>query len=101
LRAFCLSAPGVRFSALEIAETGVFSFECFFSALSSCAVHSRRVTRLAIVQDSLLILDRAIYQILDRAQGAFSNIHKKPETVLQVGHISEEHCPESKTSSAD
>lgn len=46
LRAFCLKAPGVRFSALEIALTGVWFFECFFSSRSSCALHSRRTIRL-------------------------------------------------------
>ena len=67
-RAFCLRAPGVRLSALEITTTGVLSLECFFSALSSCAVHSRRTTRLAISQ---LHVDssQAIYQVLCRGGG--------------------------------
>jgi hypothetical protein len=34
LRAFCLSATGVRFSTFEF-------FECLLSSLSSCVVHSR------------------------------------------------------------
>ena len=42
-RAFCLSAPGVLLSVLEITFTGVLLLEYFFNALSSCAVHARRV----------------------------------------------------------
>jgi len=50
-RAFCLRAPGVRLSALEMVFTRVLSFECFLSSLTSARVQSRRTTRflLAIV----------------------------------------------------
>jgi hypothetical protein len=53
-RAFCLKAPGVRFRALEIALTGVLLFECFFSSLSSCAVHAR-TTRLRPLAKATLL----------------------------------------------
>ena len=32
MRAFCLSAAGVRFAVFEITATGVLLFECFFSS---------------------------------------------------------------------
>ena len=50
-RAFCLRAPGVRLSALELVLTRVLSFECCLSSLTSARVQSRRTTRfvLAIV----------------------------------------------------
>jgi hypothetical protein len=47
-KAFCLKAPGVRFSALETLFTGVLPFECFFSSRTSSRVQSRRITRLAL-----------------------------------------------------
>jgi hypothetical protein len=52
-RAFCLRAPGVRLSALEMAFTRVLAFECCLSSLTSARVQSRRITRflLAIALD--------------------------------------------------
>jgi hypothetical protein len=47
-RAFCLRAPGVRLSALEMVFTRVLSFECCFNSLTSARVQSRRTTRFLL-----------------------------------------------------
>jgi len=45
-RAFCLRAPGVRLSVLEMAFTRVLFFECCLSSLTSARVQARRTTRV-------------------------------------------------------
>ena len=53
-RAFCLRAPGVRLSALEMVLTGVLSLECCLSSFTSARVQSRR-TMLFLVAIVLAI----------------------------------------------
>jgi hypothetical protein len=47
-RAFCLRAPGVRLSALEMVLTGVLSLECCLSSFTSARVQSRRTMRFLV-----------------------------------------------------
>jgi hypothetical protein len=72
-RAFCLNAPTVRLSALEMSVTGVLFLECFLSSLSSCADQPRRETRFALVAAFLAILSSCgfvdcIYYKIDCSQ---------------------------------
>ena len=66
MRAFCLSAPGVRFVVFEITATDVLLFECFFSSRMSWVVHSRRMRRLAglaILIVPRLVCEACVYQM--------------------------------------
>ena len=65
-------APGVRLSVLEIVFTRVLSFECFFNALTSSRVQSRRIARFffqtAVVTISLFDFWRCIFVTLPKRQ---------------------------------
>jgi hypothetical protein len=58
--AFCLTAPGVRFIALEISSRGVLAFECRFSSLTSSVVHSLRAGGFAFFAIDVILLGYAL-----------------------------------------